>query len=130
VISAGQFPGGSTPNAFGFIPLDTPYEFTGGNLLIEVAYQGFTSEQNADAIYPYTAGLAQTAFGTGFGATTADGGLYNEAIVFGFETIQVVPEPVGTGLLAVGVLGVCVTARHLRGRSGRKPVPAATIQWI
>lgn len=124
-ISAGQFPGGSTPNAFGIIPFDTPYAYTGGNLLIDVAFQGFTSGRNADAVYPYTSGLAQAAFGTGFSATTADVGIYNEAIVFGLD---VVPEPVGTGLMAVGVLAVCVAARHLCGRFGRRPVRAATIQ--
>ena len=53
---------------------------------------------------------------------------FNVTISFGGTTITPVPEPVGTGLMAVGVLGVCVAARHLRGRFGRRPVPTATIQ--
>ncbi len=101
-INAGDFPGGSSPNSFGWISFSTPYEYKGGDLLIEVSYQGFSAGRDADAAYPYTAGLAQTAFGTGFSSTTADAGIFNEALVIGLSTISV-PEPpaflmVGFGL--------------------------------
>lgn len=60
--------------------------------MIEVSYQGFSAGRDADAAYSYTAGLAQTAFGTGFSSTTADLGLFDEALVIGLSTIPV-PEP-------------------------------------
>jgi hypothetical protein len=105
-INAGDFPGGSSPNNFGWITFSTPYQYEGGNLLVEIAYTGFTEGRDADAAYPYTTGLAQTAFGTGFGSTTADAGLYDEALVMGFSTSSI-PEPsssflfCGIGLLLV-----------------------------
>lgn len=116
VISAGDFPGGATPNGFGVIPFDIPYEYTGGDLLIEIGYQGFSAGRNADAIYPFTASQAQTAFGSGYSSLTANVGLYNEAIVFAFdlEPLAPVPEPAETGLLAMGVLATGIILHHFR----------------
>ncbi len=111
-INAGDFPGGSSPNNMGWIPFSTPYQYEGGNLLIEISYEGFSAGRDADAAYPYTSGLAQTAFGTGFGSTTADAGIYDEAIVFGFSTISV-PEP-SSAFLASGFGILLILLRRTR----------------
>ena len=103
-INAGDFPGGSSPNDFGWIQFSTPYQYQGGDLLIEVDYQGFSAGRDADAAYSFSASLAQTAFGNGYNSTTADAGLYAEALVVGFSIMtDPVPEP--SVLL---VFGICV----------------------
>jgi hypothetical protein len=102
-VNAGDFPGGGSPNNFGWIPFSTPYQYQGGDLLIEVAYQGFSTGRDADAAYPFTANLAQTAFGTGYNSTTADAGLYAEALVLGFS-ITPVPEPSASVIISAGFL--------------------------
>jgi len=100
-VNAGDFPGGGSPNALGWIPFSIPYQYQGSDLLIEVAFQGFSAGRNVDAIYPYTASLAQTAFGSGFNSTTADAGLYAEALVMGFS-VATVPEPSALLLFGAG----------------------------
>jgi hypothetical protein len=105
-LNASDFPGGSSPNNFGWISFSTPYQYQGGDLLIEVAYQGFSAGRNADAGYPFTANLAQTAFGNGYNSTTADAGLYAEALVMGFSisSVDPIPEPSAFFMLGVGFL--------------------------
>jgi hypothetical protein len=106
-VTAGDFPGGSSPNTFGWIPFSTPYQYQGGDLLIEVAYQGFLAGRDADTVYPFTANLAQTAFGNGYNSTTADAGLYAEALVMGFSITSVlvlIPEPSAFFMIGVGFL--------------------------
>ena len=100
-INAGDFPGGSSPNNFGWISFQTPYVYQGGDLLVQIAYQGFSLGRDADAAYPYDSSLAQTAFGSDYNSTTADEGLYNEAIVMGFS-VSPVPEPSAPVLFGVG----------------------------
>jgi hypothetical protein len=101
-ITPGMFPGGSSPNNFGWIPFSTPYQYQGGDLLIEVAYQGFSAGRDADAAYPFDGSLAETAFGTGFASTTADAGLYNEALVMGFLTSPISPAPEPSASIMIG----------------------------
>jgi hypothetical protein len=105
-VNAGDFPGGSSPNNFGWISFSTPYQYQGGDLLVEVAYQGFSAGRDADAVYPFTANLAQTAFGTGYSSTTADAGLYAEALVMGFSIslVEPIPEPPAFFIISVGFL--------------------------
>lgn len=114
-IGTGDFPGGASPNNFGWIAFSTPYQYQGGNLLVEVDYQGFTSGRDADAAYPYDGTLAQTAFGTG-GSLTANQGMYNEAIVMGFTTVPSVPEPSAALLCGVGLMLLGAGRRRLSGR--------------
>ena len=104
-LNAGDFPGGSSPNTFGWISFSTSYQYQGGDLLIEVAYQGFLAGRDADTVYPFTANLAQTAFGNGYNSTTADAGLYAEALVMGFSITSVfvpIPEPSAFFMIGVG----------------------------
>jgi hypothetical protein len=116
-ISDGQFAGGSSVNPFGMIELSLPYTYTGGDLLIEITYSGFASGGNVDAEYPCDAGLAQSAFGTGSGSTTADQGLFSEAIVMGLNVVQV-PEPSAVAMFAGGALSLFLISRW-RGRHCR-----------
>jgi hypothetical protein len=104
-INAGDFPGGNSPNDFGWISFSTPYQYQGGDLLIEIAYQGFSLGRDTDAAYPYDSSLAQTAFGSSYNSTTADEGLYNEALVTGFTTTPApVPEPAAPVIFGAGAL--------------------------
>jgi hypothetical protein len=104
-INAGDFPGGSSPNDFGWIPFSTPYQYQGGDLLIEVNYQGFSAGRNADAVYSYSASLAQTAFGYGYNSTTADAGIYAEALVMGFSIMtDPIPEPPAFLMFGIGIV--------------------------
>ena len=104
-ITAGDFPGGSSPNLFGWIPFSIPYQYQGGDLLIEVNYQGFSAGRDADAAYSFSVNLAQTAFGNGFDSTTADAGIYAEALVMGFSIMtNPIPEPSAFFMLGAGFL--------------------------
>lgn len=118
-INAGDFPGGSSPNNLGWISFSAPYQYKGGDLLIEVAFHGFSLGRDADAAYPYTAGLAQTAFGTGFSSTTADAGIYNEALVIGLSTV-LVPEPRAVLMVGLG-LSLMVHRLSRSTRLGNRP---------
>lgn len=119
VIHTGDFPSGGRPNPFGvMIQFTVPYVYQGGPLLLEVAHDGFPAGgRYADADYP-TSLSAQTAFGAGFAATTADVGLYPEAMVVGFYEN---PEPSPAVLLGFGLAAVAL----LRWRKSlRAPVLA------
>lgn len=111
VIQPGDFPGGSSPNSFGaMIVFTTPYTYAGGPLLPEVAHDGFPSGgRNVDADYP-TSLAAQTAFGNGFGATVADAGRYNEAIIVQFE-VSHAPESESFILMSLGILALMAFRR-------------------
>jgi hypothetical protein len=106
-INANDFPGGTSLNNLGWISFSTPYQYAGGDLLVEVSYEGFSSGRNADAAYPYDSSLAETSFCSDYNSTTADEGLYNEAIVTGFTTtsnIEPVPEPSAAIMFGAGAL--------------------------
>ncbi len=106
-INANDFPSGGSPNNFGWISFSTPYQYEGGNLLVEISYEGFSFGRDADAAYPYDSSLAETSFGSDYDSTTADEGLYNEAIVTGFSTksnLAPVPEPAASILFGAGAL--------------------------
>jgi hypothetical protein len=108
-IAPGQFPGGPGINNFGYITFTTPYTYTGGNLLIEIAYADFSGGGvSVDTAFPYNnldPSLAQTAFGSGPSSTTADQGLYNEAIITSFM-VTPIPEPTSLALFVIGMAGI------------------------
>lgn len=110
-ITDGQFSGGTGVNPFGIIDLSQPYTYSGGNLLVEIAYSDFASGGNVDAAYPYDASLAQTAFGTGPTSSTADQGLFNEAFVMAFDVIPA-PEPSVFAFFSCGTLGFIFLSRN------------------
>jgi hypothetical protein len=123
VIAANDFPGGNSPNAFGLaIPFTTPYVYRGGPLLIEFAHDGFPAGGRfADADFP-TALASETVFGTGFGATNADLGAYDELIVLQLEVQPPVgPAPavshLGLAVLLVLLLGVAAARLSAKQRS-------------
>lgn len=115
-IAAGDYPTGSTPNAFGAtITFMSPYTYTGGPLLLEYSHTPFPSSPSfADAAENIADG--QSAFGKGFGATMADIGMSNDVVIVRFTTV---PEP--TSLALVGVGGVALA---LRGRKRQAKVKA------
>jgi hypothetical protein len=110
-IAAGDFTGGPGPNPFGAtITFTTPYTFTGGPLLLEYAHSVFPSGGvQGDA----AAALAdaQSAFGTGFSATTADIGIFTDAVVVQFT---VIPEP--SALAAVALCAAPMLRRRPRAK--------------
>jgi hypothetical protein len=114
-INAGDFPGGTSLNGMGWISFSTPYQYEGGDLLVEVSYEGFSFGRDADAAWPYDSSLAQTSFGSDYNSTTADEGLYNEAIVTGFSVepaIAPVPEP--SAAILFGASGLMFVLRRAR----------------
>jgi hypothetical protein len=103
-IAAGDYPTGSSPNAFGaIIGFTTPYTYTGGPLLLEYSHTPFPSTHSfADAAGNIADG--QSAFGTGFNATTADIGMTNNVIVVRFQTV---PEPSTLLMSILPLLALC-----------------------
>jgi hypothetical protein len=105
-IAVDQFPGGPGNNPFGYILFTTPYTYSGGDLLIEISYSDFPlGGALVETPGPYDSMLAQTAFGTGQSSTTADQGLYPEAIVMSFM-VTPIPEPTTYALIALGLAGI------------------------
>jgi hypothetical protein len=97
-IAAGDYPTGASPNAFGAtIAFTTPYTYTGGPLLLEYSHTPFPSTHSFADAATVNAADGQSAFGTGFSATTADIGMTTDVVVVRF---QVVPEP-ATALAAI-----------------------------
>lgn len=106
-IPASAFPGtGASPNAFGFvINFNSPYTYSGGNLLLELrqsAHDG--TDQSVDAV-----GTSTPGYGTAFSAQWDSGidgtvGIAANAIVTQF--ITVVPEPTSIAMIgsALGAL--------------------------
>ncbi len=65
-IAANAFPSGTNPNGFGVnIEFDTPYEYTGGHLLVEIRHTGFTGTSRSVEAVGTTAALG---YGINFSA--------------------------------------------------------------
>jgi hypothetical protein len=111
-INAGDYPTGSSPNAFGAtIAFTTPYTYTGGPLLLEYSHAPFPAGVSFADAATESAADGQSAFGTGFGATTADLGMTTDVVVVRFQTV---PEPATS--LALGAIVPLLAMRIRRGR--------------
>lgn len=116
VINAGDYPGGSSPNAFGpLIAFSQPYVYTGGPLLIEGAQDGYPSGgRYSDNDFP--SAISETRYAAGFGATTGNVGPFQDMIVTQFEIAPAVPavEPWGLAILgALLILAGAVATKRL-----------------
>jgi hypothetical protein len=125
-IPAGAFPATGTPRDFGIpITFNTPYLYTGGDLLIELRHTGFTgTSTSVDALTTSTAG-----YGTRFSAawtgnyTGTSGSAGNFAIIQLTAAAAAVPEP--TTLAAIGMVTVGgLTWLHRRRRKRVRVTPA------
>ena len=102
-IPAGSFPATTAPHPFGMvINFDTPYNYTGGNLLIELRHTGLVGgSSSVDAIStstaPYGTGVSAAWTSSYTGVTGAQG----NAVV---TMISVVPEPGAVSLALGGAL--------------------------
>jgi hypothetical protein len=102
-IPAGSFPATTAPHPFGMvINFDTPYNYTGGNLLIELRHTGLVGgSSSVDAIStstaPYGTGVSAAWTSSYTGVTGAQG---NAVITM----ISVVPEPGAVSLALGGAL--------------------------
>ncbi|CAN5348680.1 hypothetical protein BH09PLA1_BH09PLA1_13910 [soil metagenome] len=99
------------PHGFGMlIQFDTPYAYTGGNLLIELRTTGHNgSSSSVDAMITSSAGygtLFSAAWQSSYTATT---GLQGNAVVTQIHTV--VPEPASLALLA-GALMALISRRR------------------
>lgn len=83
IIDPSDYPTGGSPNGWGkTILFSTSFVYTGGDLLVEIAMTGLASgnARLTDNVFPSSAD-SQTGYGTGFSATLADGGLFQDLIV-------------------------------------------------
>jgi hypothetical protein len=115
-IPAGSFPAGGSPTTFGHVvTFDTPYTYTGGNLLMELRHTGISSASaSVDSVL--ASGGPSNGYGVRFSAAwqssyTATSGLQGNAVVTNF---LVVPEPAAAGLASLAF--VAVASRRTRRR--------------
>lgn len=109
-ILADSFPGGGSPNDFGQkIEFDSPWLYSGGNLLVEIRHTGFTgTSRSVDALGTATAG-----YGTDFSAAWTGNYAGTSGSQGNFSIVQLtaVPTPSAAALLGLGLL---VGARRRR----------------
>jgi hypothetical protein len=125
-LTANSFQGGASPNAFGpAITFQTPYTYTGGDLLFTVSHTG-TGNENIilDAQSNSVATPVQLIFSNGFGTST--GASMDLAPIVQLGTAPV-PEPSVVLLLAAPCLaGGRLAARLKRRRATRSTSPACS----
>ena len=96
-IPQGSYSSGASPNGFGpELSFDSPYLYTGGNLLIEIRHTGFTgtASRSNDAI-----GTATTGYGTQFSACWQTGNTATNGVQGNFSVVRI------TGDNLVGIIG-------------------------
>lgn len=121
-IDAATFPAGAGPGPepFGpFIPFTTPYRYTGGDLLLEIAYSGFATGRSCDDSDFGAQG--EELFGpSGAGGFSATMGIIREAQIFVTRFDVVAPNAapamsmVGLGVLTLGLIAVGALSRQLK----------------
>jgi len=84
-IDPSDYPTGGSPNAWGkLIPFSTAFIYKGGDLLVEIGVTGLTiANRPTDNVFPSTD--TQTGYGTGFSATMADLGLFQDLVLAQYE---------------------------------------------
>jgi hypothetical protein len=112
-IPGGSFPVGSSPQPFGHvIGFDTPYVYTGGDLLIEIRHTGLVGgSASVDAIGTTTPGYGTAVSAAWTGNAAGTSGSQGNAVI----TELVVPEP---GAVSLAVVGIGMLARRSRSRIG------------
>ena len=115
MLDAGSFSSGSSPNPFGVgINFDSGYQYTGGNLLIEIRHTGFTgTSRSVDAMI--ATGGAADGYGSLFSAAWAGSYTGVSGSQGNFAVLQVtsVPEPATVLLFVAGVAGLLVRRRAM-----------------
>lgn len=115
-IPASSFPGGSTPNAFGFLfSFTAPYTYPGGDLLITVRHTGNgVDPEYLDSETGGTGSLYQSIAADSYGASTANLSLLSTRIMaLDVTGAAAIPEPASYWLVGLGLLALPVF-RHRR----------------
>jgi len=111
---------GTPPGPFFVITFQTPYIYTGGDLLATLRKQGSSPETSlyVDSITGGSSAFVNSVASAGDTATSGSVNFYHIPIAqFTFETPVTVPEPSAYTLFGSGLLGFAVLAR--RRRNGR-----------
>jgi hypothetical protein len=109
-FAPGDFPGGSSPNAFGpLITFTTPHAYTGGDLLFTITHSGGTGFFSADVTF--NAALGDIVVASSDTATTGSFGP-GIAVIGQLEFDVAVPEPATYAVSAIGLLVIAALRRR------------------
>jgi hypothetical protein len=111
-IPAGSFPVGGSPQPFGAdITFDTPFVYTGGDLLLELVHSTSDGTSASNDAMTVTGG---SGYGTRFGATWTSNlaSLTGSNGNFAILRFTAVPEPASLGLVLGGALLLTFRARR------------------
>jgi hypothetical protein len=113
-INAGSFTSGGTPNAFGVnIMFNTPYTYTGGNLLIEVRHTG-SNIVNTASDFLEAALTTDPGYNTQFWSATATGNTATTGALNNFTVARLVVVPTPAAASVLGLAGLAALRRRRR----------------
>jgi hypothetical protein len=105
-ISAGAFPTGGTPRAFGVpVMFGSPYLYTGGNLCIEIRHTG-SSIVNATTDFLEVALTTDPLYNTQIWSATATGNAATTGAQANFTVSNLITVPAPSTLAVLGVLAL------------------------
>jgi hypothetical protein len=111
-INAGSFTSGLVPNAFGTtIMFDTPYTYTGGNLLIEVRHTG-SNIVNTSTDFLEVALTTDPGYNSAFWSATATGNAATVGAAANFTVTKLVVIPSPAGAAVLGLAGFAASRRR------------------